>query len=99
MIGNYGIPKVQNDQYQLNQFFESNRIWCNGIIVQDYSHVHSHWNAEKSLSQWMKEYDVPGLYDIDTRSLTKILRENGSILGKIVVDNDIALTSTTKFSS
>ncbi|RLD76916.1 MAG: carbamoyl-phosphate synthase (glutamine-hydrolyzing) small subunit, partial [Bacteroidetes bacterium] len=53
----------------------------------DYSKSFSHWNAEKSLHDWMVENEVPGIYGIDTRELTKILREKGSMLGKIIFDD------------
>ena len=79
MIGNYGIPDLKYDEFNLNKYFESRRIWCNGLVIQDYSNTYSHWNANKSLSDWMKEYNIPGIYDIDTRDLTKKIRENGSM--------------------
>merc|ERR1711998_85471 len=75
MIGNYGIPELKSDKHGLNKFFESNKIWCYGLIIQDYSRIHNHWNSIQSLSQWMDKHDVPGLYGIDTRELTKKLRE------------------------
>ena len=56
--------------------------------MQDYSYEYSHWNAKRSLSDWMKEENIPGIYGIDTRMLTKILRENGSMLGKIVYGDE-----------
>ena len=82
LIGNYGVP---SDALKdgINEFYESNKIHASGLIVSDYSFEYSHWNAVKSLAEWLKEYQVPGIYDIDTRSLTKILREKGSMLGKI----------------
>ena len=89
MIGNYGIPESKNDKNGLIEFFESHKIWCNGLIIQDYSKIHNHWNSIESLSQWMDKHNVPGLYGIDTRELTKKLRENGSMLGKIVNESEI----------
>lgn len=87
IIGNYGVP--ENSQTNgISDFFESERIHVSGLIVQDYSHDYSHWNAAKSLGDWLKEEDIPGIYGIDTRMLTKILREKGSMLGKIVYDNE-----------
>ena len=62
MIGNYGIPGKEMDEYGLYKHFESHRIWSEALLISDYSHSHSHWNAAQSLSDWMKEYDVPGLY-------------------------------------
>ena len=96
MIGNYGIPELKNDEHGLNKFFESHKIWCNGLIIQDYSKIHNHWNSIESLSQWMEKHDVPGLYGIDTRELTKKLRENGSMLGKIVNQEEIEIENINK---
>lgn len=87
MIGNYGIPE-NTLSGNVADFFESEKIHASGLIVSDYSAEYSHWNAVKSLGQWLKEHKVPGLYDIDTRALTKILREKGSMLGKIIFDNE-----------
>ena len=65
--------------------FESNRIQIQGLVVSDYSFDHSHWNATKNLAEWLKQYDVPAMYCVDTRMLTKRLREKGMMLGKIVL--------------
>jgi len=54
-----------------------------GLLVQDYSHNYSHWNAVKSLSEWLQEEKIPALYGIDTRMLTKTIRDKGTVLGKI----------------
>jgi carbamoyl-phosphate synthase small subunit len=59
-----------------------------GLVISDYSFRYSHWNAEKSLSDWMVEQDVPGIFGVDTRMLTKLIREKGAMLGKIIVDGD-----------
>ena len=97
MIGNYGIPPIVNDEQGINKYLESHKIWCNGLLIQDYSHFFNHWNAEKSLSDWMEEYDIPGLYGIDTREITTRIRNKGSMLGKIVYDgNDIPLENINK---
>lgn len=82
LVGNYGVPKDESEN-GISRFFESERVHITGLIVSDYSFEFSHWNAAKSLADWLKENKVPGLYDIDTRALTKILREKGSLLGKI----------------
>ncbi|KAJ8352718.1 hypothetical protein SKAU_G00241940, partial [Synaphobranchus kaupii] len=57
-----------------------------GLLVQDYSHDYSHWNSVKSLAQWLQEEEVPALYGVDTRMLTKIIRDKGTVLGKIEFD-------------
>lgn len=96
LVGNYGVPGQEvNDE--MFRFFESDKIQISGLIISDYSHEHSHWNAEQSLSDWLKENKVPGIYGIDTRALTKILREKGTMLGKIVFeDQDIELYDPNK---
>lgn len=85
LIGNYGVPG-ENEIEKLYVFYESHELHISGLIVSDYSFNYSHWNAKISLSDWLKKYNIPGIFDIDTRALTKILREKGSMLGKIVAE-------------
>ena len=87
MIGNYGVPRDLEDR-GIHRFYESNRLHITALIISDYSFEYSHWNAVKSLGDWLKAHDVPGLFDIDTRALTKILREKGSLLGKIEFEGE-----------
>jgi carbamoyl-phosphate synthase small subunit len=87
LIGNYGVPDT-NIVNELTETFESSRIQVNGFVISDYSFEYSHWNAKKSLSDWLNEHKVPGIFGLDTRALTKKLREKGSMLGKIVVDDE-----------
>jgi carbamoyl-phosphate synthase small subunit len=87
MIGNYGVPN-DSETDGVHDYFESDKIHASAFIVSDYSVEYSHWNAGKSLGQWLKENDVPGLFDIDTRALTKMLREKGSMLGKIEFEDE-----------
>jgi len=87
LIGNYGVPGDEKED-NLLKYFESDKIQVQGLIIVDYSDAYSHWNAKESLSEWMKEHDVPGIYGVDTRELTKKLREKGTMLGKIVYDNE-----------
>ncbi len=87
MIGNYGVPR-QKEEDGLPAFFESDKIHCSGLVISDYSFDPSHWNSEKSLGDWLKEQQVPGLFGIDTRALTKKLRDCGSMLGKIEFANE-----------
>src|SRR5690606_35622451 len=82
MIGNYGVPQGETEE-GIHKYFESHKLHISGLVISDYSFEFRHWNAEKSLSDWLKEYEVPGIFDVDTRALTKILREKGSMLGKI----------------
>ena len=83
LVGNYGVPE-ESSTNGISDFFESEKIQVSGLIISDYSHQYSHWNAKKSLGQWLKDHNVPGIYGIDTRELTKLLREKGSMKGKIV---------------
>ena len=87
LIGNYGVPGYEKED-NLLKYFESDRIQVQGLIISDYSDSYSHWNAKKSLSDWMKEYDIPGIFGVDTRALTKKLRKKGTMLGKIVYDKE-----------
>lgn len=83
IVGNYGVPEDRIID-GISEFFESEKIWVRGVIISDYSFKYSHWNAKKSLDQWLKENRIPGIYGIDTRALTQLLRDNGSMLGAIV---------------
>ena len=86
IIGNYGVPPRQEKE-SLSNFYESEKIHAEAIIVSDYSFEYSHWNADRSLADWLKEEKIVGIYDIDTRELTKILREHGSMKGKITIED------------
>lgn len=87
ILGNYGVPsKEVKSEDNVSDYFESSHIHCEAIVCQDYSWVPSHWQAERPLSDWLREEHIPGIYDIDTRALTKLLREKGSMLGKITFE-------------
>ena len=87
LIGNYGVPGESSNQ-NLLKYYESDKIQISGFVISEYSKEYSHWNAKKSLNEWMIENKVPGIYGIDTRELTKIIREEGSMLGKIIIDDE-----------
>lgn len=86
LVGNYGVPDFKFEKNNLSTFMESDRIYANAIICQDYSEQYSHWNAKESLSEWLKREKIPGITGIDTRELTKILRQNGVMMGKIIFE-------------
>lgn len=89
LVGNYGVPPFTFDkQTGLPDFMESNRIYASALIVSDYSEQHSHWNAVESLGEWLQREKVPGVTGIDTRELTKVLREHGVMMGKILFDDE-----------
>lgn len=86
LIGNYGIPGNEKEHGLLKNF-ESDRIQVSGLVISDYSDEYSHWNAKKSLGEWLKEHNIPGICGIDTRELTKKLRVHGVMLGKIIYED------------
>lgn len=88
LIGNYGVPDNVSDG-NLLRYWESEQIHVSGLVVAEYSERYSHWNASKSLSQWLTEHKIPAISGLDTRALTKKIRERGCVLGKIIVDKDI----------
>ena len=88
LVGNYGVPPFTVEPNGLATFMESGHIHAEAIIVSDYSENYNHWNAVESLDDWLKREQVPGITGIDTRELTKILREHGVMMGKIVFDDE-----------
>ncbi|HIH42398.1 TPA: glutamine-hydrolyzing carbamoyl-phosphate synthase small subunit [Candidatus Woesearchaeota archaeon] len=87
LIGNYGIPfDKMLDKLLID--FESAEIHVQGLVIADYAMQYNHWNSVKSLGEWLQLHNIPALCDIDTRALTKKIREKGVMLGKIVVNNN-----------
>jgi len=84
LIGNYGVPETGGEP--LPTFMESEKIHVKGLIVADYSEKYSHWNAKKSLSEWLKREGIPALTGINTRKLTKRIRERGVMRGRIMIE-------------
>ena len=88
LVGNYGVPPFTYGPEGLPTFMESDHIHASAIIVSDYSEQYSHWNANESLAEWLKREHVPGITGIDTRELTKVLREHGVMMGQIIFDDE-----------
>ena len=88
LVGNYGIPPFTVEEKGIATFMESDRIHASAIIVSDYSEKYSHWNAKENLADWLKREEVPGICGVDTRQLTKVLREHGVMMGKIIFDDE-----------
>lgn len=76
LVGNYGVPDVKS--------LESEKIQIAGLIVSEYSEKYSHASAKQSLAAWLKTSGVPAMTGVDTRALTKRLREHGVLLGEMV---------------
>uniref|UniRef100_A0A5F9C4G7 Carbamoyl-phosphate synthase [ammonia], mitochondrial n=1 Tax=Oryctolagus cuniculus TaxID=9986 RepID=A0A5F9C4G7_RABIT len=84
IIGNGGAPDTAAlDELGLSKYLESDGIKVAGLLVLNYSNDYNHWLATKSLGQWLQEEKVPAIYGVDTRMLTKIIRDKGTMLGKI----------------
>ncbi|KAG6902396.1 hypothetical protein C0995_000601 [Termitomyces sp. Mi166 len=92
LIGNYGVPERPKSLDTLPAEFESSRIHVAALVVGYYSDNFSHFLANSSLGAWLKENGIPALFGVDTRALTKKIREKGSMLGKVLARN------TTGFS-
>ncbi|CAM9712708.1 unnamed protein product [Chrysoparadoxa australica] len=86
LVGNYGVPDMtQLDELGMPAHFESGQIHIAGLIISNFSAEHSHWNSCQSLGDWLKSQGVPALFGVDTRRLTKTIREHGSVLGYIQI--------------
>ena len=88
LVGNYGVPTDDIGTNGLPSLMESEHIHVKALVVADYSVTYSHWNARESLSEWLKREKVPAITGIDTRRLTKLLRENGVMMGRIEVTGE-----------
>ena len=99
LIGNYGVPDTGLGKDSLPLFMESDRIHPKGLIVADYSKQYSHWNAKESLSDWLKREGIPAITGIDTRRLTKKLRESGVMKGRIMIECCDIVAANEDYSS
>lgn len=88
LVGNYGVPPFTKEANGLPTFMESDKIHASAIIVADYCEAYNHWNAVESLGDWLKRERVPGITGIDTRQLTKVLRDHGVMMGQIIFDDE-----------
>ena len=88
LVGNYGVPPFTAGENGMWEFFESERIHISALIVGDYSEAYSHWHAQESLGQWLKREQIPAITGVDTRELTKVLREHGVMMGKLIFDDE-----------
>ncbi len=84
MIGNYGVPALCRDDFGLPRGFESDRIQASGVVIADLSGGTRHHTASRDFDGWLRSEGVPGLTGVDTRAVTKRLRERGTMLGGLV---------------
>ncbi|RDW70489.1 bifunctional carbamoylphosphate synthetase/aspartate transcarbamylase [Aspergillus mulundensis] len=109
LVGNYGVPSRETMDELLKtlpKHFESTEIHIAALVVATYAgENYSHFLAESSLGQWLKEQGVPAIHGVDTRALTKRIRQKGSMLGRLllhkadVAESDAALVQDTWKSS
>lgn len=71
LVGNYGVPAASDDANGLSSFYESDKIHVRALVVSDYSKEYSHWNASRSLSDWLKEEQIVGIEESILASLPK----------------------------
>ena len=93
LIGNYGVPDTGMGSDGLPLFMESDRIHPKALVVADYSETYSHWNAKESLATWLKREKIPAITGVDTRHLTKVLREHGVMMGRIKMSEELRVKS------
>ncbi|KAJ5083347.1 Carbamoyl-phosphate synthase large subunit [Penicillium angulare] len=89
LVGNYGVPsREEMDEVlqSLPKYFESNQIHVAALVVAAYAgEDYSHFLAKSSLGEWLKEQGVPAIHGVDTRALTKRIRQKGSMLGRLLL--------------
>ena len=87
LVGNYGVPAWEKDVYGIHKYFESDSIKVSGFVVSECCKNPSHYESIKTLNEFLLEEDIPGIEWVDTRAITKILREEGVQLGLLRVFN------------
>ncbi len=88
LVGNYGVPDPsQKDKDGISKYFESDKIQVRGLVIHQLSETASHWNLSMTLDEWLYKEKIPGISGIDTRELTKKLRENGVMMAALVVSD------------
>ncbi len=87
LVGNYGVPAWEKDSHGIHKYFESDSIKVSGFVVNECCKNPSHYESVKTLNEFLLEENIPGIEWIDTRAITKILREEGVQLGILAVFN------------
>jgi carbamoyl-phosphate synthase small subunit len=87
LVGNYGVPAWEKDIYGIHKYFESDSIKVSGFVVNECCKNPSHYESAKTLNEFLLEENIPGIEWIDTRAITKVLREEGVKLGLLAVFN------------
>ncbi|MFT4148486.1 MAG: carbamoyl phosphate synthase small subunit [Micrococcaceae bacterium] len=80
MVGNYGINRDDNESIVLS---------CKGVVVKEHARVASNWRSKMTFSEFLEKHDIPGISGVDTRALTRKIREHGTLKAAIVdADSD-----------
>ncbi|MFX1311647.1 MAG: glutamine-hydrolyzing carbamoyl-phosphate synthase small subunit [Promethearchaeota archaeon] len=87
LIGNYGVPPWEKDEYGITKYFESDSIKVTGFVVNECCKKPHHYESIKTLNDFFLEEGIPGIEWIDTRAVTKILREEGVQISLLAVYN------------
>ncbi|KAE9411306.1 carbamoyl-phosphate synthase [Gymnopus androsaceus JB14] len=97
LIGNYGVPlnTAPFDSEDVGVVLESQKIQCAAVVVGDVAEKYSHYTATESLASWCQRHDVPAITGVDTRAITRLLRDQGTTLGRLAVGNDTSLPAPT----
>ncbi|KAI8965741.1 carbamoyl-phosphate synth [Daldinia sp. FL1419] len=99
LVGNYGVPSRETMDELLRDrpaHFESSEIHIAGLVVSSYAgEEFSHYLATSSLGTWLKEQGVPAMYGVDTRALTERIRQEGSMLGRMLLQKQDLTNGTT----
>lgn len=96
LVGNYGVPsKDEKDEFGLPKYFESDQIQVKGLLIHNLAALASHWSCIKTLDQWLHEEKIPGIFGVDTRRITKLLRTNGVMKGAMIVERGSSINSST----
>ncbi len=88
LIGNYGVPEMVKDELGLPVNFESEKIQIAGLVVQEACETPSHPSSKRSIDEWLSSEDIPAIQGVDTRAITKKLRERGVMMGALAVSYD-----------
>ncbi|EPQ57336.1 small subunit of carbamoyl phosphate synthase [Gloeophyllum trabeum ATCC 11539] len=93
LIGNYGVPRNEApvDNKDVGVVLESQNIQCSAVVVADVAEKFSHYLAVESLASWCQKNGVPGITGVDTRAITRLLRDQGTTLGRVAVGSDASL--------
>jgi carbamoyl-phosphate synthase small subunit len=95
LIGNYGVPHntAPFDTKDVGVVLESEKIQCAAVVVSDVAERFSHYLATESLASWCQRHNVPGITGVDTRAITRLLRDQGTTLGRLAVGSDVSLSA------